>query len=184
MRELKLKRFITSTSKGTLHSRLDLAGWKIPAAEFDMGQEGWVPVPSFIITRYLPACPACTLLPLFLYYQNIQKLNYCWPSALELSLRAGWFKPSRNRIYAALSLISNEKKWKKLGTGLPLPLTISRAPGSKPDTWNRRYQVRAVYYDRTTKKSLPELYLTKEFSQFFEVNAEIGPKSAETTALV
>jgi hypothetical protein len=60
---------------------------------------------------------------------------------------------------------------------LPLPLSISRAPGSKPDTWNRHYQVRAVYYHRDSKKSLPELYLTKEFSQFFKIGVEFGGAS-------
>ena len=179
IRELEFKRFITRTSKGTLRSRMDLPSWKIPAADFDMREEGWVPVPSFIITDYLPACAACTLLPLFLYYQNIQKLNYSWPSTLTLSQLAGWFSLSRRRVYDALTLMSDEKKWKKLGTGLPLPLSISRAPGSKPDTWSRHYQVRAVYYHRESKKSLPELFLTKEFSKFFEIKAESGPKPLE-----
>lgn len=173
IRELEFKRCIIRTSKGTQRSRNDLPVWRVPAAEFDMAREGWVPVPSFFITHYLPTCPACALLPLFLYYQNMRKLNYCWPSALELSQRMGWFKISRHRIYAAL--ISNEEKWKKLGTGLPIPLTISRAPGTNPDTWNRHYQVRAVYYHRESKKGLPELYLTKEFSEFFKIKTEIGP---------
>jgi hypothetical protein len=142
-----------------------------------MRKEGWVPVPSFIITGYLPVSNACTLLPLILYYQNMRKLNFCWASALELSLRVGWFTPSRNRIYAALSLLSNEKKWKKLGNGLPLPFSIARAPGSKPDTWNRHYRVRAVSYDPKNKKGPHELYLAKEFSQFFKIGAEFGRAS-------
>ena len=184
IRELEFQRVIIRSSRGTQRSRNDLPVWKVPAAEFDMGKEGWVPVPAFIIASYLPVCPACALLPLFLYYQNMRKLNYSWPSALELSLRAGWFSRSRHRIYAALSLISNEEKWKKLGTGLPLPLTISRAPGSKPDTWSRHYQVRAVYYYRESKKSPPGLYLTKEFSTFFNVKAEIAPESPKKDTLI
>src|SRR3984893_2215658 len=179
IRELERNGFIRRGSTGTLRSRNDLPVWTVPAAEFDMRKEGWVPVPSIIITRYLPACPACTVLPLFLYYQNMQKLNHCWPSTLELSLRLGWFRISRRRTYEALAQISNEKKWKKLGTGLPLPLSISRVQGSKPDSWNRHYQVRAVYYHRETRKSLPELYLTKEFSTFFNINAKLAPEPLE-----
>jgi len=140
VRELEFQRVLTPISKGTLRSRLDLRGWKVPAAEFDMGKAGWVPVPSFIITRYLPVCPACALLPLFLYYQNIQKLNYSWVSALTLSIKAGWFSRSRHRIYEALAIISDKKKWKKLGTGLPRPLTIFRAKEANSDTLIRHYQ--------------------------------------------
>ena len=88
IRELEFKRFIARTSKGRQRSRMDLPGWKIPAADFDVRKQGWVPLPS--------------------------------------------------------------------------------------DTWNRRYQVRALYYHRERKNSLPELYLAKEFSEFFEVKAEIG----------
>jgi hypothetical protein len=176
IRELEFKRSVIRTSKGTQRSRNDLPVWRVPAAEFDMGKEGWVPVPSFIVTCYLPVCPACALLPLFLYYQNIQKLNYSWMSALTLSIKAGWFSRSRHRIYDAINLMGNQAKWKELGTGLPRPLSISRAPGSKPDTWIRHYQVRAIYYHCERKNSLPELYLTKEFSRFFEIKAEITPQ--------
>ena len=75
IRELEFKRYIVRTSKGTARSRNDLPAWRIPATEFDMRKEGWVPVPTFMITSYLPVCPACTLLPLLLYYQNRTSKN-------------------------------------------------------------------------------------------------------------
>jgi hypothetical protein len=41
---------------------MDLPDWVIPAAEFDMGKEGWVPVPSFIYYYSLPAGQPCLYL--------------------------------------------------------------------------------------------------------------------------
>lgn len=173
VRELELKRFIKRRYRGTLHSREDLPIWVIPALKFDMSSDGWVPVPSFIVTRYLPAYPGCVLLVFFLYYQNMRKKNYCWPNVSTLSSMTGWF--SERRVYDAISIMSDQSKWEKLGTALPHPLDIRWEHDHKTNAAFRCYSVRAVNYvlgkTKSGKRNKPELYLSVGFSRFFDVGA-------------
>jgi len=170
---LEWRGFITRINKGTKHSRLDLPGWHIPTAAFDMTREGWVPVPAFIITRYLPANPACVLLPLFLYFQNMSKKNDCWPSTPTLCGHMHW---SRRKIYDAINVMRHEKHWRKLGTRLPLPLTLWRRRNQKGELV-RHYRVNAVRYDRNPENNLPELFLTPKFARLFTITAKSAPKT-------
>ena len=166
IQELEFRRFIRRTSPGTPRSHQDVPVWEVPAAKFDMRKKGWVPVPSFIITRYLPAHPACVLLPVFLYYQNLRKENTCYPGTLELTQRIGWSVKTRRRVYDAIRLMGNKKNWRALGTGLPRPLEILRTEFTKA---SRHFSVRAIYYHHEKKCGPPELFLTKEFTRFFKV---------------
>jgi hypothetical protein len=162
VRELELKRFIIRTSKGVLHSNKHLPVWRVPAAEFSMSRQGWVPVPNFIITDYMRADSSCTLLPLLLYYQNMQKLNDCWPSVWTLSAMLHW---KERRVYDALKL-TKDKNWKKLHPNLPTPLHVEWRHKKGAVIPIRHFQVRAVRYERDEKKT-PFLTLDKEFSEIF-----------------
>jgi hypothetical protein len=164
---LEWRRFIVREEKGTLHSHSDLPIWKVPATRFDMKSEGWVPVPSFLIAHYLKAHRACLLLPLLLYHQNIYKQNDCYPSVVRLALMTGCW--SQRMVYESLHLMSNSEKWDQLGTGLPLPVEIIRRRVAQFKKWIRHYRVRAVYFHRESKRDLPVLYLTKEFSKAFGI---------------
>jgi hypothetical protein len=72
--------------------------------------------------------------------------------------------------------MGSRDEWNALGTGLPQPLAISRQRRPNSVKWTRHLQVRAVHYHRETKKSPPEMFLTKEFSNFFAVNAKTPRK--------
>jgi hypothetical protein len=172
LKYLEWKRFIICRSPGTLRSSSDVPVWEIPATKFNMKKEGWVPVPSFIFTDYLLAHSACQLLPLLLYYQNMRKLNECFPSVSTLRRMLGCW--SERMVYDALKLLIGD--WDLLGTGLPVPVEIARR--SKVGLRNRYYSVRAVYYDYETMGDLPVLFLTKEFSKVFNISGKSGSLAA------
>ena len=174
---LEWRRFIIRVMPGTRHSASDLPIWKIPATQFDMKKEGWVPVPSFILTDYLPAHSACLLLPLLLYYQNMRKQNECYPSVSTLHIMLGCW--SSRMVYDALKLLGDHEAWDRLGTGLPVPIEIIRRRVGENRYWRRFYRVRAIYYHRDTPRELPVLYLTKEFSKAFNIGGKSdSPSSA------
>jgi hypothetical protein len=173
VRFLEWRRFIMREEKGTLHSHSDLPIWKVPATRFDMKSEGWVPVPSFLITHYLKAHSACLLLPLLLYHQNFHKRNDCYPSVMRLAFMTGCW--SKRMVYESLRLMGDPDKWDQLGAGLPVPVEIIRRRVVQLRKWIRHYRVRAVYYHRESKRDLPALYLTKEFSKSFGIRGKSAP---------
>lgn len=163
LKYLEWRRFIIRIEHGTLHSSSDLPIWEVPAARFDMKSEGWVPVPSFILTEYLKAHHACLLLPLLLYYQNMRKQNECYPSVATLHRMLGCW--SKRMVYESLQLLSEPDRWRRLGIKLLLPIEIVYRRTGTSRSWRRFYRVAAIYYHRERKGSLPVLFLTKNFSQ-------------------
>ena len=162
---------------GLYRSRTDLAVWQVHAAEFNMKEGNWVPVPAFFFTHYIPAHRSCLLLPLLLYYQNLKKQNTCYASAFTLQLKLHWTLPF---TYQSLRLLSNEKEWSRLKTGLPLPLAIqwrrrkgestgAPTPAEGNPNFIRHYSLRSVWYSRDTDDGLPVIYLTPEFAKAFNI---------------
>jgi hypothetical protein len=175
--ELQVKGHVWCIHKGTLRSRTDLAVWQVHAAEFNIKEGNWVPVPAFFFTHYIPAHRSCLLLPLLLYYQNLKKQNTCYASAFTLQLKLHWTLPF---TYQSLRLLSNEKEWSRLKTGLPLPLAIqwrrrkgestgAPTPAEGNPNFIRHYSLRSVWYSRDTDDGLPVIYLTPEFAKAFNI---------------
>jgi hypothetical protein len=169
VRELEFKRFIVRKVKGTSRSHLDTPCWEVPATEFEMSADGWVPVPSFIVTHYIPANHACAMLPLICYYENRGKSNVCFAGISTLRMAMGW--RSDPRAYETLARIGQPENWASSNPDLPLPLEI--LPTSGNGQFFHRYHVRALNYFRPTKGDgslgRPELALTAEFAAFFGI---------------
>ena len=166
IQELEFKRVIVELPRGTPRSTMDLPGWTVPAAKFDMSKKGWVPVPSFIITDTCPhilrafCCQSSSTIRT--YGRKIPATR----GIAELTQRIGCGVRLCRRVYDAIRLMGNKKNWRALGTGLPRPLEILRTEFTKA---SRHFSVRAIYYHHEKKCGPPELFLTKEFTRFFKV---------------
>jgi hypothetical protein len=107
--------------RGTAKLRL-----KVPlAASFDLKDGNWTPIPRFLVKEYIPAYPDSVLLLLLVHYQHLSWENDCYPGLLTLSQRIGW---PQNRLRSAVGTMSQSDLWKKVGSGLPRPLTVDLRP--------------------------------------------------------
>ena len=134
-----------------------------------MSQQRWVPVPSFIIERYLQLNRACVLLPLLLYYQNMRWKNFSYPAAVTLQRMLHW---KLRAVYTALKLMSTDSQWERLATTLPRPLAIGRRKTKKGDKTYRYYRVLAVRYDVDQETENPVVFLSDKFAEAFHIHAK------------
>jgi hypothetical protein len=189
VKELEGAGLIQNVMPGTSHSRNHFPVWSVPAADFDMADGGWFPVPQFVITRYCRAEPGCALLVPLIHCQNFDKMNYCWPGAGGLAKMMGW---GRDRVYKSLRLISSDTLWDELTTGMPRPLQIVRRPFNenrpvKPDfecdqqnanpvILVRHYSVLPIVYLPLEADRMPgdqkAMFLASKFAEFFGIVAD------------
>jgi hypothetical protein len=143
-----------------LRSRTDKPKFRVPLSEVELEAGGWVPVPRFLVTRYLPRFRGSLLLIILLYYQHLSWKNYCWPGAAALQRKTRW---QPRTVYHALNVMGHQRRWERLGTGLPWPLEITYSPDRK----TRRFSVRAVRFYRPPGRKKPVVSLTDEFAIHF-----------------
>ena len=169
--ELEQKKFIIRVSKGVSHSHVNKPKWRIPLSEFQLDQGGWIPVPRFIIKRYLRDFHNAVLLLFILYYQHMSWKNKAWVGVTTLCKRTGW---SPTRVRKALRTMGHEHIWNKQNTNLPWPLEILYA--GKPGEERRRFRVRAVWYKRMKKKGggVSTIQVSEEFRKRFKIQFAVG----------
>lgn len=178
LRELQWKGFVACKHKGIRRSRSDKPVWRVPHASFDMGHEGWVPVPRFLVAEYLPQYPNAVLLLELLYFQSMRNLNWTWVSVWRLYLQLHCW--SKNRIRNALATMGNQEKWSRLHTDLPQPLLRARVVDGQ-DHWSWRYHVRCLVFRQSKSQSKRRVYLHPLFAKRFGIAAE--PPRPEDVAL-
>jgi hypothetical protein len=159
--ELVGKGFVKMVDEGRANrSRTDKPRFRVPLVESELAEGRWVPVPRFLVTRYLPEFPGSLLLIVLLSFQHINWNDHCWMSAQLLGTITKW---KRRTIYHALNLMGHRHRWEKLRTGLPWPLEI-RYSGD----WERRhFSVRAVQYYCPPGAKVKVVGLSKEFTTHF-----------------
>jgi hypothetical protein len=106
--ELRRKELIRKIRSGVRRSRINKDVWKVPLAEVDLKQDSWTPIPRVLIQKYLPADPNTVLLPLLLYYQHMNWLNYSWVGVTTLSKRLNW---SASRVRDSLRSMFDLDAW-------------------------------------------------------------------------
>lgn len=168
IRALLQSEFITRRG-GTLRSRSDKPIWEVPAARFNMLVKGWVAVPRFLVTEYLPVYPNAVLLLHLLYFHSKLNLNWTWVSPWKLYLQSHCW--SQKRIYAALAVMSNKGKWRELKTGLPQPLLRNTMKTITDQIWRRHYRVRCIVFAHHEKQKKRLVYLHPAFAKHFGISA-------------
>jgi hypothetical protein len=160
--ELGKKGFVEIDHKGgSLRSRIDKPRFRVPLSESELASGGWVPVPRFLVTRYLQDFPGSLLLIILLYIQHFHWEDHCWVGSKGLQKFVNW---KRRTIYRDLNLMGHKHRWEKLGTDLPWPLRITySANGAR-----RYFSVRAVQYYLPADRSKRVVRLSKEFETYFE----------------
>lgn len=143
-------------------SKSDKRTWRVPLAKFDLLDGNWTLVPRLLIQRYIPIYHNAVLLLSILRIQSFQWLDYCWARTETLGKKMGW---SETRVRYAMTEMSDVKKWRAKRTGLPRPLSWWFY--QKTNEW--RYRVRAVRYERLTKRSQPTVRLSRRFSNAFDI---------------
>jgi hypothetical protein len=161
--ELGDKSLVVRVHRGTKRSRSDKPRWRVPLSEFALSAGGWVPVPRFLITHYLPVFPGSLLLIILLFYEHHGWRNDCWPGVGHLAELTGW---KSRTVYRALNLMGHRHRWERLGTGLPWPLEVTWRP-SKKGGEIRHFRVRAVHYHSRPGYRHPVVSLTREFGEYF-----------------
>lgn len=162
--ELEGRKFIRRVRMGVSHSHINKPCWSVPLTEFLLNEEQWIPVPRFLITRYLKRFTNSVLLLLLLRYQHINWQNKCWVGIATLCRRTGW---SPSRVRNSLRTMGHKKIWKKQQTKLPWPLEISYSDNGE----RRHFGVRAVRYERAGKKGrkVTTVEISPEFGKRFDI---------------
>jgi hypothetical protein len=160
---------------GKKNSRTDKPRWTVPLTQFELDEGYWVPIPRFLIHKYLPAYPRAILLVILLWHQHMSWLNECWPGAPRLALLTGW---SRRKVYDALCKLNNENVWHKCCPDLPWPLEITFRP-NKHGGKSRHYRVRAVVYEPKKGRGFTTYRLSEQFAEFFGVKKAVKPTALE-----
>lgn len=131
------------------------------AGRFDLQRGKWIPIPRFLVRRYIPAYPEAVLLLVLLQHQHFRWQNDCFPNVRTLSDKTGW---RETRVDDAIRTMSEGRSWKRVGGGLPRPLTVEFHRFR--NTAVRHYHVRAVRYELNTK-NIPVVRLAKLFARKF-----------------
>jgi hypothetical protein len=164
LKELEQRELIRQIREGVKHSKNSTRQpiWEVPLANLDRRDGNWTPIPRNIIRDYCREYPNSALLPLLIYFQNMQKLDYSWPGARKLGLRMNW---SVTRVRNSLRCMFDEKVWRARHPELPRPLDRATVPykGKR----SRRYSVRAIQYDRRGEKVV--MKLSREFRMAFDI---------------
>jgi hypothetical protein len=139
--ELLGKGFVKMPHKGgAKRSRTDKPRFRVPLlSESELASGGWVPVPLFLVNRYLQSFPGSLLIIILLYIQHLKWEDHCW---IGLTGLQKILKRKRRTIYRDLNLMCHRQKWEKLATDLPRPLSIKYSA----DWTSRHFSVRAVQY--------------------------------------
>ncbi len=137
--------------------------WKVPLAKLDLKNGNFTPVPRILIQKYIPVYHNAVLLLQVLRTQSMQWCDFGWASTRTLGQKMGW---SETRARYAMMVLSSDKKWEALETGLPRPGSWWKS--KRTGKWH--YHVRAVRYEsRPTKRSQPTVRLRHEFAKEFGV---------------
>ena len=161
--ELLQQKLVRQVGKGVNRSKTRRPVWKVPSATIDPKREGnWTPVPRNLILNYVPAYRNAVLLPLLIYHQNMNKLNYCWVGVPALSKRLKW---SETRVNESLRYMYDKENWRSLHPDLPWPLRckVVRQNGQS----RRRFSVLAIEYEGSGKKA--KMRLSKAFRWAFDL---------------
>lgn len=159
--ELCQEGFVKITSdEGPTRSRTTKTIFRVPGSELELKSGNWFPVPTFLVTKYLPTFAGSLLLVPLLYYQHLQWKRFSWVGIATLHNKTRW--PVRT-IYDALNRMAYRRKWESQNTGLPKPLTISVSP----DGERRRFSVSAVNYYRPDGQKKTFVSLSREFSDWY-----------------
>jgi hypothetical protein len=150
--ELLRKELIRKIRSGVRRSRINKDLWTVPLAVVDLKQDSWTPIPRVLIQKYLPADPNTVLLPLLLYYQHMNWLNYSWVGVRTLSKRLNW---SASRVRDSLRSMFDQDAWYSQNE-LQWPLRCRVVKNEKGER-RRRFRVRAVHYYQTGKKRFVRL---------------------------
>ena len=150
--ELRRKELIRKIRSGVRRSRINKDVWKVPLAEVDLKKDSWTPIPRVLIQKYLPADPNAVLLPLLLYYQHMNWLNYSWVGVTTLSKQLNW---SASRIRDSLRGMFDQDIWysrHELQWSLRR-IIVKNEKGER----RRRFRVRAVHYYQSGKRRFVRL---------------------------
>ncbi len=153
IKRLERGEILVQIKTGVLRSRSRKPLWQINEKIYADGDEGWVPMPRLML-RYIRAYRGALILPILLQHQNMKHENYSYPGNPYLSPLLGW---SPRTVYRTIEVLSDEKEWQRLETGLPRPLHVYWSPSSKV----RRYRIRMVSYSGAGRNW--EMRLNKEF---------------------
>jgi hypothetical protein len=145
---------------GSLRSRTDKPRFRVPLSELDLAPGGWVPVPRFLVTRYLQEFPGSLLLIILLHIQHFHWMDYCWIGLEGLQKFLNW-KP--RTIYRDLNLMGHKHRWEKLRTDLPWPLRITYSPNKE----KRNFSVRAAQFYLPGGRHKRVVRLSDEFASHF-----------------
>ncbi|HXJ89473.1 MAG TPA: helix-turn-helix domain-containing protein [Candidatus Binatia bacterium] len=138
--------------------------WKVPLANVDLGDGNWTAVPRLLIQHYIPVYHKAVLLLSILRIHCLKWKNYCWARTETLGKKMGW---GETRTRYAMTEMSSVEKWKAKRTRRDLPHPLSWWKSEKSGYW--QYRVRAVRYERRTKKSKPTVRLSSHFSKAFDI---------------
>jgi hypothetical protein len=150
--ELRRKELIRKIRSGVRRSRINKDVWTVRLAVVDLKQDSWTPIPRVLIQKYLPADPNAVLLPLLLYYQHMNWLNYSWVGVTTLSKRLNW---STSRIRDSLRGMFDQDAWYSQNE-LQWPLRCRVVKNEKGER-RRRFRVRAVHYYQAGKRRFVRL---------------------------
>jgi hypothetical protein len=168
--ELLEKQFIERVRKGVPHSHIHKPVWSVPAADWSLGEGGWLPIPRFLVRVYLPRFHNAVALLFLLRYQHIHWLNHSWVGMETLSGQLGW---SASRTRSAVRTMGKPELWLKQGTGLPRPLKIIPYKTPKGED-RRRFSVRAVRYEKKSRRGTSLFLVPKEFRRHFKLPSNVS----------
>ena len=118
--ELLQQKLVRQVREGVNRSKTRRPVWKVPSATIDPKREGnWTPVPRNLILNYVPAYRNAVLLPLLIFYQHMNRQNFCWVGVTTLKKRLNW---RATRVRDSLRYMFEKENWRSLHPDLPWPL--------------------------------------------------------------